>query len=1580
MVARYYMRIGADDLAARPPEALLAAVEAHLDAGRRRARLETVVAITPPAGEPARSQLLIVTNDMPFLVDSVGLALLRRRVAVHLIVHPIFTVERDATGELRALVEGMTAADPTTLAESWMRFEIEAMPEAAARDALRADVLEVIEDVRAVVGDWEPMRERLRAAIAEVERLRAYLPVPADELDEQLAFLRWLDDHHFTYVGFSAFDLNTTPQGDELVLQAESELGIFRRRVLPPRIALPAHVRTLVRQPDLLLLTKSVLPSTVHRPARLDYVGIRRFDASGAVVGAWQFHGLYAASAYTTRPCEIPLLRRKLEQVIAHAAFTPDSHDGRNLEHILATLPREELIQADARTLFETATGILELQGRQRLRAFLRPDPTGRFVSALVVLPRDRYDTRLRQRMQALLMAHLDGVESQFTVQFSEPATAQVHIVVWLREGPPPAFDARTIEARLSEAMQSWSDRLRAALVEALGEPQGLALHARYAEAFPDGYREDWPAATAVDDIQRLEAINAHHPFALRLYRLDSAPAAALHFRLAGRGEALPLSTLLPLLDHLGLRVLRAEPYEIMPRSSPPFWLVDFEVELVPAIDEAWLMQRQHLFYQAFERVATGEAEDDTFNTLVLAAGLNWREVTLLRAYCRYFLQAGIPFSQPYIGAALLRNPAVTCQWVELFHRRFDPARVAAEAEFAQAVAACERAIDKVASLDDDRILRRYLHTLVATLRTNFYRRSPEGRYRAFVAFKFDGRRVPELPLPRPRFEIFVHAPHVEGVHLRAGHVARGGIRWSERREDFRTEVLGLMKAQIVKNALIVPTGAKGGFVARGLPSGASGVDAQREVMRCYADFIRGLLDLTDNRDGETVQPPTDIVRHDDDDPYLVVAADKGTAGFSDTANRIAAEYGFWLGDAFASGGSHGYDHKRMGITARGAWESVKRHFRELGRDIQRTPFTVVGIGDMSGDVFGNGMLQSREIRLIAAFNHQHIFIDPTPDPETSFAERERLFRQPRSTWMDYDPTLISPGGGVYPRTVKHIELSEAAREALGIETTGTPLTPADLIRAILRAPVDLLWNGGIGTYVKASAETHAEVGDRANDALRIDAAELRCKVVGEGGNLGLTQRARVEFALRGGLVNADAIDNSGGVDCSDHEVNLKILLDQCVRGGELTFERRNALLTAMTEEVATLVVRDNYAQTQAISIAAQHARYFHYDHRHLIVTLEREGRLDRTLDALPSEAEFAHREAAGIGLTRPEIAVLLAHAKLRLTAALNAAPGFADTPAAQRALVAYFPPTLRAAFPSALTRHPLRREIMATQVANAVVNRMGSTFLTRMEEETDASPQHITAALLAAEEIYQADALWCAIEVLDNQLDARLQNALWFEIRRFLDRATRWLLREHPEAVDPDDIAARYRPTAEAVFPLLPEALQGEARGSAMRAAARWIEQGVPDAIATRVAHLSGWLTALDIADVARSNGATIAEVTQLYHELDARLALHWLGEQLRALSRDTPWHRRARTALREDLGHAHREIAEALLHAGSERDVPRFEVWARQRPAALSRYQVMLKDLMQASATDLAMLTVVVRALRELATRNASTTVGGD
>ncbi|MGE5336338.1 MAG: NAD-glutamate dehydrogenase [Gemmatimonadota bacterium] len=1571
MFAREYFRqVDPDDIVERSAEELMGALLSHWQFGARREPGKPKVRVLSPTaaehGWTSRHTVIeIVNDDMPFLVDSTTMEINRRGSTLHLIVHPIFAVERNPDGTLKSIrPRSPTGAVDPTPRESWMHIEIDRLVEAQMRADVLEDIERVLGDVRSAVTDWKPMVARLHDAIADLERNPP--PAPREEVAESCAFLQWLTEDHLVLLGYRQHELVTRDGVDALHLVAGSGLGLLREdeeeRHSDNFAALPAAARTLARSPSpQVIVTKANRRATVHRPGYTDYIGVKRFNERGEAIGEHRFIGLLTSTAYSARVTEIPLLRGKLAAVAARAGFLPGSHLAKALNHVFDTFPRDELFQISAEDFYEIALGILQLGERQRLRIFIRHDQFERFVSCLVFVPRDVYSTDLRLKFQEILIDSFNGIGAEFDVLLGDAILARIQFTVRTTPGQIPSYDRHHIERRLTAAARRWDDELREALIEEEGEARGIQMYKRWAGTFPAAFRERVSARAAVADVRKVDTLSDASPFALSFYR-PLGSNDTLGFKIYRAGAPVVLSESLPMLEHMGVRVLSENSYRIGPDGAAQVWIHDFTLQ-AQMEGEAELETIARLFEDSFAREFSGRIESDDFNRLVLLAGLAADEIVVLRAYAKYLKQIGFALSQAYIEATLAAHPRIARLLVSLFRLRFDPAHQDLEAAERQKIA-IEQALEKVTNLNEDRVLRQYLALILATLRTNYWRTGmghsgAAGERRTFLSFKVESAKVPGLPEPKPLYEIFVYSARFEGIHLRGGKVARGGLRWSDRPEDFRTEVLGLVKAQMVKNTVIVPVGSKGGFVLKKAPPATDRDAYLKEGVACYQDYLRGLLDLTDNLVGGKTVPPPHVVRFDGDDPYLVVAADKGTATFSDYANAISKEYGHWLGDAFASGGSAGYDHKKMGITARGAWESVKRHFREMGVDTQTTDFTVAGIGDMSGDVFGNGMLLSRHIKLVAAFDHRHIFLDPNPDPAPTFEERQRLFDLPRSSWADYNAELISAGGGVWPRSAKSVPISPQVRERLGIDAE--TLAPNELVTAILKAPVDLLYNGGIGTYVKAEAETHADVGDRANDAVRINGADLRCKVVGEGGNLGVTQRGRIEAALAGVRIYTDAIDNSAGVDTSDHEVNIKILLGLAIADGELTEKQRNTLLAEMTDDVAGLVLRDNYFQTQALSIAGRIGVRLIDQQARFIRFLEKFGLLNRAIEFLPSDEEIEERKAKGRGLTGPELAVLLAYSKMWLFDELLESD-VPEDPWVGTALARYFPRKLADKFGAWIPRHPLRREIVATHVLNSMVNRVGSTFVQRLSEMTGAPPPQVVRAYLLTREVFGYVPMWQQIEALDAKVPDAVQADMVIEGNRLLTRAVTWFTRSRRLAEPMEVTLKRLAPAVAALRVRLAGSAQASPKASA------WIGAGVPSALAESVAMLQGLYGALDIAEIAETTRRPLDEVAEVHASIAAHLGLTKLRAQIDLLPADSYWQSLAKAALGDDLAGLQRAIALDAVNQGGDGAAARLAAWEARNGAALERARRLLAEFGDKGA-DLAMLSVALRELRNLA-----------
>ncbi len=1515
----YYAELPEGDVDDRKLDDIYAVAVAHLAAGRRRAPGETIVRLISPDRDrdgwhSPHSVLLVVTDDMPFLVDTTRMVLERHGLGVHLLVHPMLAVERRADDTLVGV-----AAEGDRV-EAWTQIEIDRIDQVTAR-AVQASVISGIEDVRRVVEDFPAMRSRM-------EERSAIDPL-----------LPWLADGQFVFLG--AADYDRAADGT-LTFREGTGLGQLRDqdRIDPPPVPGDRPV----------VIARSDAGATVFRNERQTVVIVRPDDTTEC-----RFIGLLATNAYRVSVLDIPRVGDEAREVLDLTAARMHSHTGRATRTVLENLPRDLVLELEPARLGELVTDIVGLQERQLVRVFEVPDPVGPWVTVLVYVPRNRFTAELPGRVADAVAGAYQAEERTFESFVAASSLARIAVSV-RRPDSDGGVDLGALERTIDELSTAWPDRLRAALFGALGEEAGHDLFERVGRHAPPAYRAAVVPERAVGDIRHVAALlDGSDELATLLGHDVDAPPGEWRFRVYRKGASAALSELLPLLDHLGLEALDEQPYTFRAGDQRVF-LYDIGVRVPPGIelDE----HRRAELQAAFCALEAGEVESDDFNRLVLGAGLTAREVTIVRTYAKYLRQIGFGFSQQYVEDTLNAHPRLVADLVALFHARFDPAATDREQSGAALSERLAAALDAIPSLDEDRICRAFKTLIEATVRTSYY------RDRRAVAVKLDPSRIPELPMPRPRHEVWVCGPRVEGVHLRGGPIARGGLRWSDRREDFRTEVLGLMKAQMVKNAVIVPTGAKGGFVVKRPPPDPEAM--RGEVVECYRAFISSLLDLTDNlvpgQDGPTVVHPPDTVVHDEDDPYLVVAADKGTATFSDIANEISLEYGYWLGDAFASGGSTGYDHKAMGITARGAWESARRHASVLGRNADTDPLTAVGIGDMSGDVFGNGMLLSKALRLVAAFDHRHVFIDPDPDPELAFAERRRLFGLPRSSWADYDPTLISEGGGVYPRAQKSIELSPRASAVLGVPSG--PLTPNELVSAVLRAPVDLLWNGGIGTYVKASTESNSEVGDRANDGVRVNGSELRCRMVVEGGNLGLTQLGRIEYALGGGLVHTDAIDNSAGVDCSDHEVNIKILLDALVDGGELTGRQRNDLLVSMTDEVAELVLAHNRAQTLALLIARRQALPMVNVHARYIDVLESEGWLDRSLEFLPTDKQIAERQASGAGLQTPEFAVLIAYTKNANVAELVRS-NVPDEPLLEADLLAYFPHELQARFADAIRAHPLRREIVATTVGNQMVNLSGISFDNRMTEDTGASVADVTRAWIVAREVFGFAALWAEIDALTGEVALDTQLELFLDCRRMVERGALWLLRHRRPPIDIGAAVAQFRPGMAELATTLEPALTGRMADLVHSGEASRLTAGVPEQLAEEAGVWPLLHTGFDLIELAERYHRDVAFVARVNWEIFDRLDLLWLWEGVGALPRSDRWQTQARSALRDEVLAAMVELTKTVIESADGS----VAAWLEANERAVARAGAMFTEIRRAESYDLTALSVALRQLRNLA-----------
>ena len=1584
----YYRNAAPEDICEREAEDLYGAAMSMWGFGMERTPGKPKIRAYNPRFEnhgwhSPHTVIEIVNDDMPFIVDSVTMELARQMYTVHVLVHPVFGVERDAKGKAKNFPD--SDADISKMPkESFIHVEVDEQSAPEVLKAIEDGLYGVLEDVRSCVEDWRPMREISLQIKKELEKTPPK-GIDKNTVEETKAFLQWLHDDHFTFMGYRDVDYVGTGKKAKLDIVHDSGLGILRdteRQVfegLRNLGAMPAEIQAHMRQPDLVRITKANHRSTVHRRVHMDTIAIKKFDKDGNVTGERLFVGLLTSVAYNQSPTEIPLLRHKVNACVAAFGFEPGGHSSKALMHVLETYPRDELFQISLETLIDISSGILYLQERQKIAVFIRNDAFQRYVSALVYVPRDRFSSSLRHQIGDRIAREYNGtIAAHYTFMTDEPLT-RVQFIVKTQPGNVPEVDRKELETRLAEETRTWEDRLRQTLVEKLGEERGIGLYYRYREAFPHAYTVDFNTQTACFDIEQIESALRSGTPEVNLYHPIEAGAHQLRFKIYSPHRSLILSAVMPMLENMGVMVMEELLYEIHPKSSSTgpgairaqveaahiesVYLHDFAMESRDGEDIDFQAVRQ-VFHDCFLRILAGEVENDGFNRLVLSAGLSWRDVVICRAYSKYLRQAAIPFSQDYMADTLAKNPEIARCLTKLFEVQLDPDYKEDRLAGGKAcVDKIEAALDAVSNLDEDRILRRFLNVIQYTLRTNFYQPGADGQPKPYLSLKLSSRDIVEIPQPAPLREIFVYSARFEAVHLRFGLVARGGLRWSDRREDFRTEVLGLVKAQQVKNAVIVPVGSKGGFVLKKAPPSSDRKAFLEEGIACYQLFISGMLDITDNLVSGGVVPPEHVVRRDDDDPYLVVAADKGTATFSDFANAISVKYGFWLGDAFASGGSEGYDHKKMGITARGAWEAVKRHFREMGRDIQTEDFTVVGVGDMGGDVFGNGMLLSEHIRLQVAFNHLHIFIDPTPDSAATFKERKRLFDAVKG-WNEYDTSLISKGGGIFERSAKSIKLTPEIKKLLGV--TEDSLPPNQVIKAALKMPVDLMWFGGIGTYVKHSDESHADVGDRANEALRVDGEELNCKVVGEGANLGVTHRARIEFARQGGRINTDAIDNSAGVDCSDHEVNIKILLGDVVQRGDMTEKQRNTLLEEMTDEVGHLVLRDNYQQTQSLSVELSQAEALLDRHQRLIRSMERSGDLNRRLEFLPDDEEIAERMQKKEGLCRPELAVILAYAK-NITYRDLLESQLPDDPMLEPDLFRYFPEPLQQKFATNIRSHRLRREIIATAVTNSMINRTGPNFVNEMHQRTGMDPAEVARAYTVVRDVFGLRSLWDGIEDLDNKAEAKIQIRMLRETERTIERMTEWFLRNSEHPIDIKGSIETFQPGVATLQEQLDDILSDFAKADVKKRVERFSGKGVPAALALQVAQLKVLSSACDVVRLAGQAEAPVSDVGRIYSAVGSRYGLDWLRSAANRIPSDNQWHRLALSAIIDDLWGLQFEIAgRVLARVGTGANA--VEEWCALRAETVERLDGLLNELRALPQLDLAMLAVMNRELRNL------------
>lgn len=1569
---RYYSGSSVDDLKKRSTADLFHILVSHWNFIQERAEGEAKIRIFNPSKEKdgfesTHTIIQISHDDIPFLVDSTRMVINRFGYQIHYIIHfGGFKVKRDSQHRIIDIVN--TENDKDSSGEAPIYIEIDRLSDEKTMEELKAEIANVLYDVRVSVADWRKMVTRIEDCLLELESNPSHLD-PA-LLAESRDFLRWLINNNFTFLGARDYKLIGNDTNRALQIVAGSGLGVLRDETLSTAsktyAELPPQARKMALSKDILIIAKTSTDSTVHRQAPTDYIGVKMFNENGELIGERRFIGLYTSTAYHSSPRHIPFLRHKVSKVLQDLGYPADSHDGKEAVHILETLPRDDLFQATQEELTDLTLSIIQLKERKRIRLLVRRDAYYRYFSCLVYVPREIFNTDLAYTMQDVLMQAFHGIDCTFTTYFSDSVLARIHFMIRVNPKTKVDYNIADIENKLITVARSWTDELRDQLTDNYGEADGLRFYNKYYKAFPASYTEDYTASEALKDIEKMECLSKDNPLCMLFTKTNGHHLLSL--KLFHSEQAMVLSDVLPILENMGLKIIGERPHEIVLKDDKTIWINDFNMSYA-VNKEIGINDIKDSFQDTITKVWFGEAENDGFNRLVLEANLTCKETAVLRAYTKYLRQTGFTFSQNYIESALINNADTAKALVQLFVLRFDPLyNTGNRNDTKELIQLIEQGLDSVSSLDEDKILRKLLEVIMATIRTNYFQ---DRSSKSYISFKFDPALITELPLPRPKFEIFVYSPRVEGIHLRAGKVARGGLRWSDRREDFRTEVLGLMKAQQVKNTVIVPEGAKGGFVVKTPPTAEmSRDDIMKEGIRCYSIFISGMLDITDNIKDGVIIPPADVVRYDEDDPYLVVAADKGTATFSDIANGIAQEYGFWLGDAFASGGSAGYDHKKMGITSRGAFVSVKRHFREIGLDPDKDDFTVVGIGDMAGDVFGNGMLLSKHIKLIGAFNHMHIFLDPDPDPAISYEERKRMFNLPRSSWKDYNPELISQGGGVFERSAKSIKLTPEIKFILN--TKNDSMAPNELIRAMLKSSVDLIWNGGIGTFFKSTQESHLDVGDRTNDGIRIDATELNARIIAEGGNLGTTQLARIEYSLQGGIINTDFIDNSAGVDCSDHEVNIKILLNRLMTDGEMTLEQRNKLLEKMTDEVSALVLLDNYDQTQILSLETSLAQQSIDLFRQYMNDMEKSGRLDRKLEYLPDDKTMLERKASNKPLTRPEIAMLLAYSKMYLKQDILASD-VPEDPYFEKYLLTAFPKLLGEKYFSQMKDHSLRREIITTQLTKSITDRMGVNFVERLQRETGASIAFIVRAFAIAENIFGMDEMWHQITALDNKVTQQVQYRMMLQTYYLIRRATRWFLRNRKPNLNIQENINDFAPQIADLIRRLPQVLDTPDKEAYETAINYLMDQNVPENLARSIAAYNALFTSLDIVEAAKKYEMDLSDVAKTYYFIGNKMELNWLRDAMNSYTVEDQWDELARSGFRDDLDRLQRKLsARILMVKAKELKEPKekhinecIENWMQRYQFLVERWNKLITSIKSSDNVDFVTYSVVIREL---------------
>jgi glutamate dehydrogenase len=1514
------------------------------------------------------------TPDMPFILDSIINYLYQDERVLHEVIHPILGVDRDDNGNLKDVSD-------TAPKESLIHIQVSHISDKKEHEKITNDLIDVLESVALAVTDWRTILTNAEKSIASLAKITKN--VDKAEIDESIEFMKWAMNNNFIFLGYRDFDFK---KDNKVTINNSSQLGVFRsalNKVHDEKIlGIPLNSELVLKSAKPVEITKSSRRSVVHRAVPMDYIGVKRYDEKGNIIGEERYLGLFTSKVYYQSAHDIPIIRKKIDNIIERSGFAPKSHNGKALVAVLEGHSRDELLQSTEEELFEIGMGIVTLSEKPATRIFIRKDRFLRFYSCILFIPRDFFTTQLREKIQAILEAELNGKVMDYYTQVTDSPLARVNVLVRATpEGQAsdylhssnalkelPQIDLDKLQQKIEEKTNSWSDGLNKKLLERFGEIDGEKLFRNYSKSFPEGYKDLYHPGGASIDIQKIEHVYKTNDIALSLYldlyHLEKDTNEQFQLKLYSLSERITLSNILPLIENMGFSAVDEITFKIAPKgATTPVWIHHFKLQLAkkPADDKSFSVKDiKDIFEETLLLIWKKELESDSLNQLVSLAGLNWRSINMLRAYTKYTLQLRYPYSKDFIYNVLCKYPNLAKLLVNYFNTKFDPSiKDAGRKEVMETLEAqIKEGLQAVSSVAEDNIINQVFETMKATLRTNFFQKDENGNSKKYTSFKISSASVPNLPKPKPYAEIFVFSYDVEAVHLRFGKVARGGLRWSDRHEDFRTEVLGLVKAQQVKNSVIVPVGSKGGFVIK--QPKADKAEYNKQGIECYKTFLSGMLDITDNIVAGKIIAPKDVVRHDMDDPYLVVAADKGTATFSDTANSISQKYGFWLGDAFASGGSAGYDHKKMGITAKGAWVCVQRHFHEMGRDCMKEDFTCVGIGGMNGDVFGNGLLLSRHYKLVGAFNNVNIFIDPNPDTEKSFKERERLFKA-ESSWADYDLKLISKGGGVFLRSAKSIPVSKEMKQVFDI--TEDSITPDNLIKKLLMANVDLIWNGGIGTYVKASTETNEQVGDKANDNLRINGNQLRAKTIGEGGNLGFTQKGRIEYALNGGRLNTDAIDNSAGVDCSDHEVNIKIAMRAAIDKKKITVEERNKILEKMTDEVAMLVLRDNHLQSQAITIMENQKNKIIEDNIRLMQFLEKENRLDRAIEFLPTNETLYQRSAVKQGITRPELAVLLAYSKLYVFDDLISS-NLPDDTYLVNDLTLYFPSLMRENFKTEIEGHQLRREIITTFVANSIVNRTGTTFYTRMKEETGMKGCDVARAYTVVRDSFGLRQIWEDIENAQEKISLQTMIDLYGEIDVLIERTCKWFLRNCAQPLDTGNLVEQYKPFIAEVSKNLESIMNPTIRQNRTNKMNDFIERKVPKELAEKLASLDALASACDIVKVAQKTKLTVQMVGKVYFEIGDKFKIGWLNTEARKLFSDSHWDNLAIKTLIETFYDKQMLLTQDVLQKGCDNNNCEITIenWMKEKEKSIVRYNNFIQDLTSQDRLSQGMLTVAL------------------